>query len=194
MTSLSGAACWDRRSKYANVREYAIISGAARADLCAPVVELADTLDLGSSAKACRFESCQAHQFSESYEHEHNKEVKMEQSVRDYFTEKVNDLIAAPSCCAEAKAAGQAWLDAAGTDKEAEASKALLEEVKVDITPIDGLIGFVGSDMGAKIFGEERAKAMLAHAKEIKGAGAEYCDCPACAACAAILERADELK
>ena len=29
--------------------------------LRAPVVELADTLDLGSSAKACRFESCQAH-------------------------------------------------------------------------------------------------------------------------------------
>ena len=118
----------------------------------------------------------------------------MDQKAREYFTEKVNDLIAAPSCCPEAKAAGQAWLDAAGTDKEAKASEALLERVKADITPIDGLIGFVGSDAGAQVFGEENAKAMLAHAKEIKAAGAKYCDCPACAACEAILERQDELK
>lgn len=118
----------------------------------------------------------------------------MNQEAREYFTEKVNDLITAPSCCPEAKAAGQAWLDAVGTKKEAEASKALLEEVKIDITPIDGLIEFAGSDAGAAVFGEEMAKGILAHAKEVKAAGGKYCDCPACVACAAILERADELK
>lgn len=118
----------------------------------------------------------------------------MEQNAREYFKEKVTDLVNAPSCCAEAKAAGQAWLDAAGTEKEAEASAALLERVKADITPIDGLIGFVGSDAGADFFGEDTAKAMLDHAQEIKAAGAEYCDCPACTACAAILERQDELQ
>ena len=53
----------------------------------------------------------------------------MEQNAREYFKEKVTDLVNAPSCCAEAKAAG-----------------------------------------------------------------AEYCDCPACTACAAILERQDELQ
>ncbi len=119
---------------------------------------------------------------------------EMNQKAREYFTEKVTDLINAPSCCAEAKEAGQAWLDAAGTEKEAAASAALLERVTEDITPIDGLIGFVGSDAGAGYFGEETAKAMLAHAQEIKAAGAKYCDCPACAACEAILERQDELK
>ena len=36
--------------------------------------------------------------------------------------------------------------------------------------PIDGLIAFAGSDMGAK-----------------------YCDCPACAACEKILAHKDEL-
>jgi len=117
----------------------------------------------------------------------------MDQKAREYFTEKVNDLIAAPSCCPEAKAAGEAWLEAVGTDKEAEASRALLEEVNVDITPIDGLIGFAGSEAGAQVFGEEMAKQILAHAQEIKAAGAEYCDCPACTACAAILDRQDEL-
>lgn len=117
----------------------------------------------------------------------------MNQEAREYFTGKVKDLIEAPSCCAEAKAAGEAWLEAAGTEKEAEASKALLERVKEDITPIDGLIGFAGSEMGVQIFGEEGAKGVLAHAQEIKAAGAQYCDCPACAACEAILIRQDEL-
>ena len=30
-------------------------------DICAPVAELADALDLGSSPKGCRFDSCRAH-------------------------------------------------------------------------------------------------------------------------------------
>ena len=118
----------------------------------------------------------------------------MDQNARDFFKEKVTDLVNAPSCCAEAKAAGQAWLDAAGTENEAEASAALLERVKADIMPIDGLIGFVGSEAGAQFFGEDTAKEMLAHAQEVKDAGGEYCDCPACTACAAILERQDELQ
>ena len=117
----------------------------------------------------------------------------MDQNARDYFIEKVNDLVSAPSCCPEAKQVGREWLDAVGTEREAEASKALLEEVKVDIMPIDGLIGFAGSDAGREVFGEEVAANILAHAQEIKAAGGEYCDCPACAACAAILERQDEL-
>lgn len=117
----------------------------------------------------------------------------LDQKAKDFFTEKVNDLIAAPSCCAEAKVAGQAWLDAVGTDGEAVASKALVEELEVDITPIDGLIGLLGSDTGVQLFGEDTAKAMLAHAEEIKAAGAKYCDCPACTACEAILDRKEEL-
>lgn len=117
----------------------------------------------------------------------------MNQNAREYFTEKVNDLISAPSCCPEAKQAGQDWLDAVGTEKEAEASKMLLEEVKVDIMPIDNLIGFAGSDAGKGYFGEEVAANILAHAQEVKEAGGEFCDCPACAACAAILDRQDEL-
>ncbi len=32
-----------------------------------------------------------------------------------------------------------------------------------------------------------------AHAKELKDAGASYCDCPACAAVAQILEKKDAI-
>ena len=59
--------------------------------------------------------------------------------------------------------------------------------------PIDGLIAFAESDIGAKVFGEEGAKNILIHAKEIKSNGAKYCDCPACAACEALLEKKDEI-
>lgn len=59
--------------------------------------------------------------------------------------------------------------------------------------PIDNLICFAESDAGAQVFGADTAKNVAAHAKEIKSAGAKYCDCPACAAVAAILEKKDLL-
>lgn len=117
----------------------------------------------------------------------------MDQKVKEYVTEKVKELMDAPSCCAEAKAACQSWLEAAGTDRESEMSEKLIEELEGDIMPIDGLIAFAGSEMGAQVFGEEKAKGVLAHAEEIKAAGAKYCDCPACAAVEAILEKKEEI-
>lgn len=96
--------------------------------------------------------------------------------------EKVQEMIAAPSCCAELREAGQAWLNAVGTDQEAAATAALLAEIEEDVGSIDGLIAFAGSEMGVKVFGEEGAANMLAHAKEVKANGGLYCDCAACTA------------
>lgn len=118
---------------------------------------------------------------------------RMEQSVREYVTEKVKDLISAPSCCAQAKAAGENWLKAAGTDQEAEQTKNLIAELEMDIMPLDGLIAFAGSEAGAKVFGPEKAKEVEAHGKELKEAGKKYCDCPACAAAEAILEKKEQM-
>ena len=58
---------------------------------------------------------------------------------------------------------------------------------------VDGLIAFAESEAGAGVFGADHAKEVAAHAREIKAAGAKYCDCPACAAVEAILERKDLL-
>ena len=110
----------------------------------------------------------------------------------DYIVEKTKELIGAPTCCDEAKAAAQAWLDAVGTENQAAETERYFAELEEDIMPIDGLIAFAGSDMGAKVFGDA-AKGVLAHAEEIKAAGAKYCDCPACAACEAILAKKDEI-
>lgn len=116
----------------------------------------------------------------------------MTENVKTYVTEKKKELIAATSCSAEAKEAANAWLEAVGTEKEAEVTKNYIAELEEDIMPIDGLIAFAGSDMGAKVF-RDAAKGVLAHAEEIKAAGAKYCDCPACAACEAILAKKDEI-
>ncbi|MCI8454129.1 MAG: molecular chaperone Hsp90 [Lachnospiraceae bacterium] len=117
----------------------------------------------------------------------------MKQTVKDYVSQKVNELINAHSCCAEAKEAGKTWLKALGTAGEAEAAKHLAAELEADIMPIDQLLAFSASEAGAKLFGAETAKNVHAHAQEIKAAGAKYCDCPACAAAAAILEKKEEL-
>lgn len=117
----------------------------------------------------------------------------MKQETLNFVKEQTAALIAAPSCSAEAKAAAEKWLSAVGTAEEAEATKAYVAELEADIMPIDGLIAFAGSEAGVGVFGAELAKNILAHAEEIKAAGAEYCDCPACAACKAILEKKAEL-
>ena len=117
----------------------------------------------------------------------------MKQETLNFVKEQTAALIAAPSCSAEAKAAAEKWLTAVGTAEEAEATKAYVAELEADIMPIDGLIAFAGSEAGVGVFGAELAKNILAHAEEIKAAGAEYCDCPACAACKAILDKKAEL-
>ena len=103
------------------------------------------------------------------------------------------DLLAAPSACKEIKEAAQNYLDAIGKEGEAEAAKAYVAELEADIMPVDGLIGFAESDMGAKVFGADGVKNVLIHAKERKEAGEKYCDCPACAACEALLNKKDEI-
>ena len=95
--------------------------------------------------------------------------------------DKIKSMAAAPSCCAELKAAVAAYLDAVGTADEKIAAQNLLAEIKDDITPIDGLVAFAHSAHAAEIFGADGAKKFAAHADELKANGAEYCDCGACA-------------
>lgn len=117
----------------------------------------------------------------------------MDKEVLSYVVEKTHVLMDAPTCSSETKAAAQAWLDAVGTENEAAETKKYVEELEADIMPIDTLIGFAESEAGAQVFGADKAGDVAAHAKEIKAAGAKYCDCPACVAVAEILEKKDGL-
>ena len=62
-----------------------------------------------------------------------------------YVTEKTREMMAAPSCCPEAMAAAQAWLDAVGTDSEQAETKKYLAELGEDVRrDVDGeVVGWV---------------------------------------------------
>ena len=117
----------------------------------------------------------------------------MDKEVLGFAVEKTKELMAAVTCSRETKEAAQAWLEAVGTDNEAAETKKYIDELEADIMPIDTLIGFAESEAGAKVFGADMAVNVAAHAKEIKSAGAKFCDCPACAAVEAILEKKDRI-
>ena len=117
----------------------------------------------------------------------------MDREVLDFVVKKTHELMDAASCSSEAKAAAQVWLDAVGTDREAAETAKYIAELEADIVTVDGLISFAQSEAGASVFGADNAKNIAAHAREIKAAGAKYCDCPACAAAEAILDKKDTL-
>lgn len=117
----------------------------------------------------------------------------MNKDVLDYVVKKTHELIDAPTCSRETKEAANAWLNALETGGEADQTKIYIAELEEDIMPIDTLISFAESEAGAKVFGTDKAKDVASHAREIKADGADYCDCPACAAAAAILEKKDLL-
>ena len=101
----------------------------------------------------------------------------MKKEVLDLVVEKSKELMTAPTCSQEARDAAKAWLDAAGTDREAEETKKYIAELEEDIVTVDGLIAFARSEAGAKVFGAD-APNVAKHGEEIKAAGAKYCDYP----------------
>jgi hypothetical protein len=107
--------------------------------------------------------------------------------------DKVKELVNASSVCPEAKEAGQRYLDAVGTDGQKKAADDLVAELKEDVRSVDQNIEFFGSPAAAEAMGREQADAFLAHFKEAKAAGKEWCDCPACSAGKAVLDSSEEL-
>ena len=63
----------------------------------------------------------------------------------------------------------------------------MLAEAREDISTIEHTLAFFESERGTQIFGAEKARALAAHAREIKANGAKWCDCAACSACVKIL-------
>ena len=111
----------------------------------------------------------------------------MKAEILQFVQEKTKELIQAPTCSAEARKAAEQWLASVGTEREAEETKAYLTELEEDIVTVDGLIAFAESEAGAEVFGADHAKEVAAQA------GAVYCDCPACSAVEAILEKKEFL-
>ena len=92
----------------------------------------------------------------------------MDKTSLDFVIEKTHELMKAPTCCNELKAAAQAWLNALGTDHEAAETVRYFDELAEDIVALDDLIALAGSDAGVQYFGAELAHNIEAHGKEIK--------------------------
>ena len=117
----------------------------------------------------------------------------MDKAILNDIMGKTRDLINASTCSKETKEAAQRWLDAVGTAEEKAETRRYVDELEADIMPIDNLIGFAQSEQGKTYFGADTAAGIVTHAKEIKAAGAAYCDCPACAIVEAILEKKGDM-
>ena len=116
-----------------------------------------------------------------------------QKKIRDDLKAKVEEMIAAPSCCQELKDAARAWLDTYddGNTNQA-AAKELIKVLEESVSDIDSCIGFLSSDFGKKIYGDAQPAA-LAAAEEYKAKGGKVCTCGACQAGAEILAKKDYL-
>lgn len=100
--------------------------------------------------------------------------------MREKMVDLTKELIDASTCCDELKVAANTWLKALGTKEEQEAIDCYFEVLKESIVTVDDLIEFPGSEAGNAYFGVDTAKGIVEHGKEIKKAGAKYCDCSTC--------------
>ena len=102
---------------------------------------------------------------------------------------KVNELIAAPTCNPELKAAAENYLK---TQDKASADE-LVKQLNEKVSTIDETIAFAESDMGKQVFGAEMAEGMAKKGHEFKASGEKYCFCPACQAGSVIYENKEAL-
>ena len=110
------------------------------------------------------------------------------------LTQLVQALLDAPQSNPTVKEFAQSWLDAEGTEKQAELTKQLVSVAEQNIALIDETIGFAGSELAVQILGEEGAANLLQHAKAIKAEGAKFCDCPSCTAAKKIIDLKVEIE
>ena len=113
--------------------------------------------------------------------------------MKESIVKAVKEMIEAPSCCPELETAGEVWLESLGTDAEISDTKALIAEAKADICTIDNVYELFVSDEGKKMFGEDKARELAEHAKEVKAAGKEYCDCGACTGAKFVIDHESEM-
>ena len=102
---------------------------------------------------------------------------------------KVKELIAAPMCNPELRAAAQAYLN----DQSKANIDSLMNMLDKYVNSIDETLAFAESETGKKVFGEERAAEMVKLGRELKAKGEKYCFCPACQAGAAIYQNKESL-
>lgn len=104
----------------------------------------------------------------------------MDKLVIQRMVDLTKELVETNTCCDELKVVANKWLTALGTKEKQDATTRYFDVLEESIVTVDDLIVFAGSKEGIQKFGEETAAGIVEHGKELKKAGAKYCDCPAC--------------
>ena len=105
---------------------------------------------------------------------------------KNLVIEEVKKMIAAPSCYAELKKAGEDWINSIGKSDEDEKLNILTENMLACISSIDDCIMFLNSDMGYQLSRDKRDD-VLNDAEKRKSEGEDTCVCAACQGCKKIL-------
>jgi hypothetical protein len=113
--------------------------------------------------------------------------------LKAFLDEQVKILVESSHTCKELMAVCKDWQAAEGTDKEAEALKALVAEAEVDVMDLDHAIAIVSSEGGKRHFGEAVAKKLYDEAMIRKNRGEVWCFCDACVAAKKIADKKAEL-
>lgn len=112
---------------------------------------------------------------------------------KEWLISKAKELMEENYCCEEAKQAVQAWIDALGSEAEHAKAEALIKELEEDIMSVDDLFAFATSQEGKAKFGEATCLEIVEHATQLREAGKQICDCPACTAAEALLQHKEDL-
>ena len=105
----------------------------------------------------------------------------------------IKEIMNSFSCCADLKAACQTYIDACGTPDQKAAADALVAELEEDVTPIDGLLGFLETPAAVEHLGAEAVANMKTAAVKAKAEGITVCICPACTIGAKVLANKERL-
>ena len=111
-----------------------------------------------------------------------------QKAIRDRLADRSKKLIAVEWALPAVKEAAQKWLDTMeDSAANGEAAKAYITALEQSICTVDEVVAFTSSPEAKNVFGD-KAPEMAAHAKELKAAGRQFCDCDACALCEEILK------
>ena len=110
------------------------------------------------------------------------------------LTQLVQAFLDSPKSNATVKEFAQSWLDAEGTEKQAELTKQLVSVAEQNIALIDEVIAYAVSKRAVQELGEEGAANLLQHAKDRKAEGEKFCDCSSCTVAKKIIDLKAEIE
>ena len=117
----------------------------------------------------------------------------MKKEVLDFVVAKTQELIDAPTCSKRDESVRERVVERGGNGKRSRGDQKIYRGAGSRYHAIDTLNRLAESEGGAKVFGPDKTKEVAQHAKDIKAAGAVYCDCPACVAVEEILKKKEEM-